>query len=152
MIAETLTMHATLEKFGYPHSLLKDFEHWCILLRPQQVTLGALVLASKHHATSLGTLPREAHTELHTCTTTLEQALMTFRPYDKINYMALMMVDPHVHFHVLPRYAKTQMFDTTVFPDSGWPGIADLKSAPTLIESTRQSLHASLLDAFAQVV
>jgi diadenosine tetraphosphate (Ap4A) HIT family hydrolase len=145
-------MNATLEKFGYPGTLLGKFDHWCILLRPQQVTLGALVLASLHDAPSLGTLPRAAHAELHDCTASIERALNAFRPYDKINYIALMMVDPHVHFHVLPRYGTSQIFGDATFTDAGWPGIPDFKSAAKLSEATWKTLHASLLDAFAQVV
>ena len=145
-------MNPTLQKFGYPHTLLMDFEHWCILRRPAQATLGALVLGSKHLATSLGTLPPEAHAELQACTSTLERALTLFRPYDKINYLALMMVDPQVHFHVLPRYGATQEFEGVTFADIGWPGMPDLKAAPELTVTTQKALHASLLDAFAQVV
>lgn len=145
-------MNPTLEKFGYPHTLLREFEHWCILRRPAQATLGALVLGSKHGATSLGMLPAEAHTDLHACTSTLERALTLFRSFDKINYLALMMVDPQVHFHVLPRYATPQVFGGVVFPDPGWPGMPDLKAAPDLSDATQKALHASLLDAFAQVV
>jgi diadenosine tetraphosphate (Ap4A) HIT family hydrolase len=145
-------MNATLQKFGHPHTLLKEFDHWCILMRSAQVTLGAVVLVSKHEATSLGTLPVNAHSELHQCTKSIEQALHTFRPYDKINYLALMMVDPHVHFHVLPRYANVQVFDATAFPDAGWPALPDLKAAPSLSELTHQKLYASLLDAFAETV
>ena len=40
-------MNATLTKFGYPGTLLHESEHWCVLMRPQQVTLGALVLAAR---------------------------------------------------------------------------------------------------------
>ncbi len=145
-------MNATLEKFGHPHTLLKDYGHWCILMRPAQVTLGALVLASKHDATSLGTLPEGAHAELRRCTSDIERALHTFRAYDKINYLALMMVDPHVHFHVLPRYSAAQEFDAVIFPDFGWPALPDLKSAPMLSDATRKKLHASLLDAFVKSV
>jgi diadenosine tetraphosphate (Ap4A) HIT family hydrolase len=152
LIADVTPMNPTLDKFGYPHTLLKEFKHWCILRRSSQATLGALILGSKHMATSLGSLPAEAHAELHVCTSTLERALTLFRPYDKINYLALMMLDPQVHFHVLPRYAHMQEFKGFVFPDSGWPGMPDLKAAPTLEEATQMSLHASLLDAFAQVV
>jgi diadenosine tetraphosphate (Ap4A) HIT family hydrolase len=145
-------MNATLQNFGYPQSLLKDYAHWCILMRPSQATLGALVLASKHEATSLGTLPAAAHAELKNCTTDIEHALQKFRTYDKINYLALMMVDPHVHFHVLPRYASAQTFDAIVFSDPGWPTMPDLKSAPTLSDATKAKLYASLLDAFAETV
>jgi diadenosine tetraphosphate (Ap4A) HIT family hydrolase len=152
LIAEYATMHATLTKFGYPESLLRDFAHWVILRRPAQVTLGGLVLVSKHEATSLGALPADAHAELKNCTAKLENALTAFRPYDKINYLALMMVDPQVHFHVLPRYANDQMFDGVTFTDKGWPGVPDLKQAPDLSPETTYKLHTSLLDAFGQVV
>ena len=30
--------------------------------------------------------------------------------YQKINYLMLMMVDPDVHFHVIPRYEETKSF------------------------------------------
>ena len=152
MIGNELPMHATQKKFGYPQTLIKDFTHWCILYRPVQATLGALVLVSKHDAVSLGTLPSAAYIELADCTRVLEKALMAFRPYDKLNYLALMMVDPHVHFHVLPRYAKVQTFDDAVFPDTGWPGAPNLKEAPLLSDQTVKKLHTSLLDAFGQVV
>ena len=33
------------------------------------------------------------------------------------NYLMLMMVDPHVHFHVIPRYAAPQRFEDVDFPD-----------------------------------
>jgi diadenosine tetraphosphate (Ap4A) HIT family hydrolase len=145
-------MHATLIKFGYPETLLMDFKHWCVLRRPAQVTLGALVLVAKHDATALGDLPPEAHAELKTCTSILEHALRKFRPYDKLNYLALMMVDPHVHFHVLPRYASEQQFGGVSFPDTGWPGVPDLKHATELDAETTHLLHTSLLDAFRQLV
>ncbi len=145
-------MHATLVKFGYPETTLKEFENWFVLMRPAQTTLGALVLVSKHEAASFGTLPAAAHAELYSCTSAMETALTQFRPFDKINYLALMMVDPHVHFHVLPRYATTQKFDNVKFPDAGWPAVPDLKMAPVLEETTRGKLYASLLDAFENTV
>src|SRR3982751_1544134 len=49
-------MNPTIEKFGYPGTLLKEFEHWVVLLRPAQVTLGSMVLAAKSDATAYGDL------------------------------------------------------------------------------------------------
>lgn len=40
-------MNATIEKFGYPATLIAEFDHWLVLLRPAQPTLGSLVLAAK---------------------------------------------------------------------------------------------------------
>jgi diadenosine tetraphosphate (Ap4A) HIT family hydrolase len=142
-------MHQTLKKFGYPATLLTEFDHWCVLLRPAQITLGALVLISKSQATSLGQLPPEAFVELKKCCSAIERTLQNFRPFDKINYLALMMVDPHVHFHVLPRYASPQDFDGTTFPDSSWPGPPDLKQSTNVAEETRVKLINALSLGFA---
>jgi len=141
-------MNATLAKFGYPGTLLQESEHWCVLMRPQQVTLGALVLAAKSEANAMSLLPPAAFTELSAVTKRIEQSLVRFRPYGKINYICLMMVDPHVHFHVLPRYAAAQDFGGATFPDPGWPGVPDLKQAPQLTDPQRSTLHGALLDAF----
>ncbi|HWJ37643.1 MAG TPA: HIT family protein, partial [Sphingomicrobium sp.] len=45
-------MNPTIEKFGFPVSLLKELRHWLVLVRPAQVTLGSLVLAAKSEATA----------------------------------------------------------------------------------------------------
>ena len=37
----------TILKFGYPDTLIAEYPHWLVLLRPQQVTAGALVLAHR---------------------------------------------------------------------------------------------------------
>jgi diadenosine tetraphosphate (Ap4A) HIT family hydrolase len=141
-------MNATLAKFGYPQNLLHETRHWCVLLRPQQCTLAALVLAAKSEAEALGKLGGDAFAELGDLTQTIETALQRFRPFDKINYLALMMVDPHVHFHVLPRYGGTQTFAGTAFADAGWPGVPDLKAMTDLSAEVRRALHEELKATF----
>lgn len=141
-------MHVTLRKFGYPDTLLFESEHWCVLLRPQQVTLAALVLCAKSEATSFSTLPAAAFAELAPTSSHIEQSLRLFRTYDKINYLALMMVDPHVHFHVLPRYGNPQDYGGVSFADGGWPGVPDLKQATEIPPAVRSILYAELLDVF----
>lgn len=133
-------MNATLEKFGHSASLIRDYRHWCVLLRPAQVTLGALIVGAKSEATAFSELPQEAFTELHQVTGDLERALGLFRRFDRINYLMLMMVDPHVHFHVLPRYGTVQHYEGVSFADPGWPGPPDLKSATGLSDQQRQQL------------
>ena len=44
----------------------------------------------------------------------------------------LMMVDPHVHFHVLPRYASSRLLAGVTHVDRGWPGAPDLSHSVTL--------------------
>jgi diadenosine tetraphosphate (Ap4A) HIT family hydrolase len=115
-------MNPTIEKFGYPATLLREFEHWLVLLRPAQVTLGALVLAAKSDATAYGDLRREAFAEQADVVAAVETALSAFCQYERINYLMLMMVDPNVHFHVIPRYSAPRQWNGIEFPDAGWPG------------------------------
>ena len=122
----------TMRKFGYPDSLIREYEHWVVLLRPAQVTAGSLILAAKGEATAFGQLPPGAHAELATVTKEIEATLLAEIGYEKINYLMLMMVDPHVHFHVLPRYSGTKTFAGMDLSDAGWPGQPDLNSAVKL--------------------
>ncbi len=97
------------------------------MLRPVQLTLGSLVLAAHEPAHEFSRLSQASFTELHKITAQMEPALAKAFNYDKLNYLMLMMVDPDVHFHVLPRYAKTKYFDGLEFIDFGWPGAPNLQ-------------------------
>ena len=125
-------MNPTMEKFGYPATLLREFEHWVILLRPAQVTLGSLVLAAKSDATAYHQIPREAFAEQAEAVQAIEAALASFTQYERLNYLMLMMVDPNVHFHVIPRYSEPRRWGGIEFPDAGWPGPPQLASALAL--------------------
>lgn len=46
-------VNATIERFGYPATLVAETAHWMVLLRPQAVTLGSLVIAAKGEATEI---------------------------------------------------------------------------------------------------
>lgn len=138
-------MNATLEKFGWPATLVREFDHWVVLLRPAQVTLGSLVLAAKSDATAFGDLPAPAFAELKLATAAIEDALTRFTGFEKINYLMLMMVDPHVHFHVIPRYDGTRTWQGQEFPDEGWPKTPALNSAVALDAAQRDALVKALI-------
>lgn len=136
-------VNATIVKFGYPATRVTETEHWLILLRPQAVTLGSLVLAAKSEATSYGALPLAAFADQALAVHRIEKALRAFVSCEKINYLMLMMVDPHVHFHVIPRYAESRTFDEAEFADGGWPGMPDMTNARSLDpETTRRIIEA----------
>ena len=141
-------MNGTITKFGYPTSLLREYGSWVVLLRPAQPTLGSLVLACKEDATSLGTVSSAAYSELATATADLERALRTAFNCRKINYLALMMVDPHVHFHVIPRYSESREFEGTMCPDVTWPKPPDVTSALALTVAQMSALHSALRAAW----
>ena len=125
-------INATIEKFGYPATLLREYQHWVILVRPAQVTAGSLILAAKGEAQAYGDLAPEAFAEQGEVVAAIEAMLRETVGFERLNYLMLMMVDPHVHFHVLPRYSGARVFAGRELADAGWPGPPDLKSAVTL--------------------
>jgi len=141
-------MNPTIEKFGYPATLIKEYEHWVVLLRPAQVTFGSLVLAAKSGATAYSELPPEAFAEQAMVIVAVEDALKRLTRYDRINYLMLMMVDPNVHFHVIPRYSEARSWNGREFPDLGWPGAPRLDSALKLRDPEIASLCNELICIF----
>ncbi len=137
-------MNATMTRFGYPGTCIREHEHWAVLLRPKQVTLGSLVLAHKGNATEFSQIPATAFAELHVVINELEQRLKGAFEYDRINYLMLMMVDPEVHFHVFPRYQNSPSFDGVEFPDDGWPAPPQLASWTEISDETRAQLMQAL--------
>jgi diadenosine tetraphosphate (Ap4A) HIT family hydrolase len=118
--------NATAIKFGHPASLIREYRHWTVLARPQQVTLGALVLVCNDDARAFSHISVRAFEELAQVTTDLDAALARCFNPDKLNYLMLMMVDPDVHFHVLPRYQTEREFAGRVHKDRFWPKPVDL--------------------------
>ena len=141
-------MNPTIEKFGYPATLVREFEHWLVLVRPAQVTLGSLVLAAKSDATAYHELPREAFEEQRDAIRAIEAALAEFCDYERINYLMLMMVDHNVHFHVIPRYSEPRAWNEIEIPDLGWPGPPDLGSAFRLNQGQLPALVSDVAARF----
>ena len=137
-------MNDTLIKFGYPKTVIKSYKHWSVLLRPQQITLGSLILGAHSEAIAFGELSDEIMTELPIVIKNIEQTLSCCFNYDKLNYLMLMMVDPHVHFHVLPRYSSLREFGTLTAEDFAWPGPPDLSLAMEMEDSSKQELFEYL--------
>jgi diadenosine tetraphosphate (Ap4A) HIT family hydrolase len=121
-----------MRAFGHPDSLVREYDHWVVLVRPKQVTLGALVMACKERAQSFGAVSSEAFREHERVVRDIEQGLKAFSAFEKINYLMLMMVDKEVHYHVLPRYSETRNFEGVDYPDPGWPAVPNLTSGPVL--------------------
>ncbi len=144
MASEPPMFNATIRKFGYPATLVREYAHWLVLLRPAQVTAGSLVLAAKCDVTAYGALPAAAFAEQAIAIAEIEMTLRDAVDYERINYLMLMMVDPHVHFHVIPRYAGSRDFAGVEFKDHGWPGPPDLKSAVALDEEALTAACHSL--------
>ena len=119
-------MNETMQKFGYPETLVKEYEHWVILLKPEQTTVGTLVLVEKSEATHLGELSRESWAEFADVSRDAEAWTRQAFGAEKFNYLALMMKDPNVHFHFVPRYSQPVEVGGESFADTDWPSKTEL--------------------------
>lgn len=121
-------MNETIQTFGYPDTLIKEYEHWVVLLRPEQITAGTLVLAAKSEARHLGELDSATWMEFDEVTRYIEDLLQRTFGAEKFNYLALMMKDPNVHFHFIPRYSSPVKINDKEYIDPDWPLKTEFKS------------------------
>ena len=135
----------TAVRFGYPDTLVREYEHWLVLIREPQATLGSLILCAKPDVTEFSALPAEAFAEMNKVIAEIEHALKAAFSYDKINYLMLMMVDPNVHFHVIPRYAEPASACGLTIADPGWPVVPQLGEALDISPDERDALRELIL-------
>jgi diadenosine tetraphosphate (Ap4A) HIT family hydrolase len=136
--------HATLLKFGYPESCIGETEHWAVMLRPAQLTPGSLIVCNKSDVRAFGALPPEAFLDLGHVTARVEAMLKAVIAYERINWILLMMVDPHVHFHVLPRFSGTRSLAGRDWTDADWPGAPSISAGQPPAPSVREELLVAL--------
>lgn len=104
------------------YDVIKDYDNWVVLFRGRQVTIGSVIIMAKDMSLrSIGELSGEALTELGVVSRDVERWLREAFGAEKFNYLALMMKDPEVHFHVIPRYSTAVEFDGRVYRDVDWP-------------------------------
>lgn len=108
-------------KFRIIDLSIAELDYWIISLRPEQPTLGSLILSLKRQCKTFGELRKEEAEELSKAYHLVESLLSKAFEHDKINYLALMMVDEQVHFHVIPRYEKERKFQGKSFIDPEYP-------------------------------
>jgi diadenosine tetraphosphate (Ap4A) HIT family hydrolase len=141
--------NATEIKFGDPDARIAQTEHWTVLLRPKQPTLGSLVLVCREPVQQFSALSAAAFADLARVVRGVEDMLRQAVKYERINYLMLMMVDPDVHFHVIPRYSASRQHAGVDYPDSAWPGPPALEPAVVPDAAARAALLSRLRGAWA---
>ena len=144
--------NVTETKFGDPTTRLAQTDGWTVLLRPKQPTLGSLVLICREPVRAFADLSPLAYAEMREVVRRIEATLREVVAYERINYLMLMMVDPDVHFHVIPRYDGARTFGGTDFRDAGWPGPPALDAAVSLDPAMSEALLVPLRAAWLRAV
>jgi diadenosine tetraphosphate (Ap4A) HIT family hydrolase len=110
-------------KFLVDALLVAKTDAWSWSVRPNQPTLGAGILSLNRHALHFSDVTAQEMAELSELIKTLENAVKSSFNHNIMNYLMLMMVDHHVHFHVIPRYDGVRQFAGLEWIDNGWPAL-----------------------------
>ncbi len=136
----------TMIKYGYPDSVVGETTYWSVLMRSGQLTAGCVVLVCKEDGMGLGNISPEAGAELPTVASKIEAAVGAAFSPEKFNYLAFMMNDPHVHFHVIPRYSQSVKVGEAEIPDPTWTKPPNMGAAADLTDGQLAIIHKMLKD------
>ena len=70
----------------------------------------------------------------------------TLLKYLSENYLMLMMNDPTVHFHIIPRYDTVKTFENIKFYDFGYPSMPSLNEGNICNEKVKDQIIKQLKD------
>lgn len=118
-------------------------EYWTVSVRPHHPTIGSSIISLNRPCDSIANIsPEEAKDFVLVCKK-VEGKLKELFDYSKINYLLLMMFDPYVHYHVIPRYESPVKIGEQVWQDETFPALPPLLGeAPS--EEVLQSIRAQL--------
>ncbi len=137
----TLNFMNFQNKFNTEILTIYETKHWRWSLRPVQVTIGAGILSLKRPAEHFSDITEEESKDLIKIIRVFEQTLGNAFHYTKMNYLMLMMVDFHVHFHAIPRYDHEINCIDKSWIDEAYPKPVAITGTPTNNELLLQILN-----------
>jgi diadenosine tetraphosphate (Ap4A) HIT family hydrolase len=112
-----------LEKYDFGDFIMET-SHWIIFLAPQQSNIGTCVVALNRHESDLSGLTRDEWLDFGKLVREMEETLKKCFDVTLFNWGSLMNAsylkqtpDPHVHWHLIPRYDHAVEFEGLVFED-----------------------------------
>lgn len=101
-----------MKKFRPEELCIKEFKYWIVCARKKQVTLGDTIIALKRETPNMSDMTKEEAAEFVEVTKWYENTCKEKLGAIKFNYIAMMMHDFFIHYHVFPRYdKKINLFD-----------------------------------------
>jgi diadenosine tetraphosphate (Ap4A) HIT family hydrolase len=138
-MTETRTLEEFRAKFRVEELEIMHNRSWTWSVRPGQPTLGAGVLSLNRHAGKFSEVSADEMKDLAELVGAVEGTVKAAFDHAIMNYLMLMMVDHHVHYHVIPRYQAVRTFAGREWVDSGWPAL------PVLADNQYQDDPETLL-------
>ena len=142
----TANFTAFQDKFRVEDFAIFKNNGWTLSLRPNQPTLGSCILSLNRPAESFADITPDEAAQLAKIVHYADAQLQAAFAFDKINYLMLMMVDHHVHFHVIPRYENAVECAGLTIEDANYPAPPDLGGA-AVTESQANEIIAKIKKA-----
>jgi diadenosine tetraphosphate (Ap4A) HIT family hydrolase len=117
---------------------LAELPHSYVILGDAQFYRGYCILFAKTHATELFLMPRDEALELFDEVRSTAEAIAAVTHPWKMNYECLGNAEPHVHWHIFPRYQNDELRAGPI-----WMRPESERKRP-LEEHDRRALMASL--------
>ena len=146
MSADVQVMKDFRKTFRLDELTIRDRQGWTLSVRPAQITLGSMVVSSTAGHLDFQAIEREESVGLSAAFADAERVAKATFGAVRINIVCLMMKDPVVHFHVLPRYDRVVERYGATWRDADWPGPPTFGPAPTadtVLRSMVEELKAS---------
>lgn len=134
-------------KFAPGESIVKKFDHWRVVVKGRQETLGDVTFVLTRTVESLGDVTSEEMGELPEAVRWFENAAKTLFAPDRIDYSVMLTRDPNVHLDAYPRYDREIERYGTTWRDTAWPDSVSGHGAATL---TRDQQHQICADYATQ--
>ena len=132
--------NSTILKFMSSENLIREFRHWILVYRYNQLTMYSMILLAKSNETNFYQLDNEEVAELGPILKNIEATLCEKFNSIKVNVNMLMLVDNHVHLHIFPRYGS----------DEFWPAPVDVTREIQCTTQQAQKRIKSLQLAFGE--
>jgi diadenosine tetraphosphate (Ap4A) HIT family hydrolase len=136
-------------KAGAFPDFIAELKSCYVILGDQQFYRGYCVLFAKLHATELYLMPADAARLLFDEMRVVAEVIATVVKPWKMNYECLGNSEPHVHWHLLPRYETDEMRHGPIWlrPESERKVKLDENDRRSLIGSIRHQLATRFPDA-----
>lgn len=92
-------------------------KHSCVTLNRDQFFPGYVLLFTRRHVTELFHLERQERAELMDEVSLVARTLAELFHPDKINYELLGNMVPHMHWHIVPRFATEPLWPRPIWAE-----------------------------------
>jgi len=108
-------------RFSNPELMVKQGKYWSIIFRESTTTLGNCILICNRECSTFSDLKPEEMAEFPVMCAWYESKIKKLYGAVKFNYLAMMMKEEFVHFHVIPRYNEPIDRYGITWIDEDWP-------------------------------